>query len=257
MRYNPLFIKYSAGVFLTLRTLFFLLVSFVSLQACHPNQDEMDDGSSIKSKRNQAAGYNVQLGLEYLKQGNISRSKRKLLLAMKQNPNSPDVNAAMGYFMEKTGEIANAKRYYQKAMVMAPGRGTQLNNYGTFLCRQGQYTEAEAYFLKAVNDVQYEHTAGAFENAGLCVLAIPDDKKARGYFMKALQQDRSRKQSLYELLKIDMKLGHFDEAMILIQKYPDQVMHSRDLLALAAKVAHQVGKPELEEEYKRLEGRDI
>ena len=236
---------------MSLRIIFYLLV-FLSLQACQPSQDESDDSNLVKQKRDQAAGYNVQLGLEYLKQGNISRSKRKLLLAMKQNPNSPDVNAAMGYFMEKTGDIANAKVYYQKAMNAAPGRGTQLNNYGTFLCRQGQYAQAETFFLKAVNDVQYEHTAGAYENAGLCASAIPDDEKAAEYFMKALQQDHSRKQSIYELLKIDIKLSRFDEAMKIIQKYPEQVMHSRDLLKLAAKVAHQVGKPELEEEYKRL-----
>lgn len=244
--------EYSTGVFLTLRMFFFVLVC-LSLPACQLSRADNDDVVNLSNKnRSEAAGYNVQLGLEYLKQGNISRSKRKLLLAMQQSPNSPEVNAAMGYFMEKTNDKINAKIYYLKALSAAPGRGAQLNNYGAFLCRQGQYAQAETYFLKAVKDVQYEHTAGAYENAGLCALATSDDAKAADFFMKALQQDHSRKQSIYELLKIDIKQGRFDEAMKIIQKYPEQVLHSRDLLALAAKVAHQVGKPELEAEYNRL-----
>lgn len=204
-----------------------------------------------KKHRSDAAGYNVQLGLGYLKQGNIPRSKRKLLLALEQAPNSPEVNAAMGYFMEKTGDLDNAKTYYKKALASAPGRGTQLNNYGAFLCRQGNYAEAEQYFLKAVNDIQYEHTAGAYENAGLCAMAIPDDKKAEQFFIKALAQDPSSEQSLLELVKLEIKHDRSNDALTYLQKYPELVLRSQDLLTLAVQAAHQTGQLALEVSYRR------
>lgn len=222
------------------------------LQACQPHslaQVELDEAK--KPNPIEAAGYNIQLGLAYLKQGNIPRAKRKLLTAMKQAPNSPDANAALGYFMEKTGEFERAKSYYQKAMALAPGRGTQLNNYGTFLCRRGEYSEAENYFLKAVNDVQYEHTAGAYENAGLCSLAAQKDTKAEHFFKKALEKDPSQKQSLYELVKLEMKNHQDDVALAELKKYPEMVLQSKDLLALAVQVAHQAGQSELEANYRR------
>lgn len=230
-----------------------MLMVFFLLQACQSNEDTSDGTVALTQKKaSQAAGYNVQLGLAYLKQGDISRSKRKLLLAMAQNPRSSDVNAAMAYFMEKTGEADKAKTYYQKAMAAEPGRGRQLNNYGAFLCRQTQYAQAEVYFLKAVQDVQYENTAGAYENAGLCAMAIPDDNKAMKFFNKALEQDPSRKQSLYELTKLEMKHNELAPALLTLQKYPEAVYHSQELLALAVKLAHQLGNSALEADYNRL-----
>ena len=167
----------------------------------------------------------MQLGLAYLKQGDRPRAKRKLLTALAQAPDSPSVNAAMAYFMEKTGEINQATLYYKKAILAAPGRGAQLNNYGAFLCRRAQYREAQTYFLKAVNDAQYEYTAGAYENAGLCAAAIPDYPKAVQYFTKALEHDPSRKQSLDELVKIEIKRGHERQAQAILRQYSDNRPH--------------------------------
>jgi type IV pilus assembly protein PilF len=155
----------------------------------------------------QAASYNTQLGMAYLKQGDRPRAKRKLLTALDLAPNSADVNAAMAYYLEKTGELKEAYSYYQKALSLAPKSGAQLNNYGAFLCRLGQYKEAEAYFLKAVKDVHYVHTAEAYENAGLCAAAIPDYPKAEYYFKRALKHDPKRRQSLHELVILKQPLG--------------------------------------------------
>jgi type IV pilus assembly protein PilF len=241
------------GTFLKWRYKGFL-ICILFLQACQQNTNPPNDVSEagIKKKhRSDASSYNVQLGLAYLKQGNIPRSKRKLFLALEQSPQSPEANAAMAYFMEKTGELEHAKSYYKKAMDAAPGRGAQLNNYGAFLCRQGQYSQAEVYFLKAVNDVQYEHTAGAYENAGLCALAIPDDAKAAHYFQTALEQDPTSRQSLYELIKLQLKHGRYEDALTQLEKYPEIVLQSRDILTLAIQAAHKAGKIELEANYRR------
>ena len=228
-----------------------IVISLLSLQACQQSSDSQDDVSVKKKHRNDAAGYNVQLGLGYLKQGNIPRSKRKLLLALEQAPSSHEANAAMAYFMEKTGDVDHAKSYYQKAMASALGRGTQLNNYGAFLCRQGDYVQAEQYFLKAIKDLQYENTAGAYENAGLCAMALPDDTKAEHFFSKAVKQDPSRKQSLYELVKLEMKHNRLDDALAHLRKYPETVLRSQDILTLAVQVAHQSGQLEVEANYRR------
>ena len=132
-----------------------------------------------------AAHYNVELGLGYLKQGNTIRAKEKLLWALKQDPRSPVVQDAMGYFLETTGELKQAAIYYHRAVQLAPRSGAAQNNYGTFLCRVGRYPESIQYFLAAAQDPSYLHTALAYENAAKCALKIPDKKLAQLYFAKA------------------------------------------------------------------------
>jgi len=170
------------------------------LLGCQSNQ-----GFHAKPKAHalKTALYHTQLGLAYLSQHDRARAKHNLLKAVDEAPDSPDVLAAMGYFMEQTGEFPQAARYYKAAIRVALVRGIAWNNYGAFLCRRGQYKDAITYFMLAVHDSQYEHTSAAYENAGLCAILIPDKKKALYYFKKALQQDPSRKQSRDELTRIE------------------------------------------------------
>ena len=225
------------------------LFSLLLVQSCQHNDETKNESTGKINKLSDAASYNTQLGLAYLEQGDRSRAKRKLFLALSQAPDSPNVNASMAYFMEKSGEMEEARAYYKKAMATAPGAGAQLNNYGAFLCRQGQYTQAETYFIKAVKDHTYEHTAGAYENAGLCAMAIPDHIKAMDYFGKALEQDPSRAQSLYELVNLEVKQDHINEALSYLQKYSNLSLRDPTLLALAVDVAHKAGKIELEADF--------
>lgn len=226
------------------------MIGLLLLQSCQHNDETTEVPAEKMPKLSDAASYNAQLGLGYLKQGDRSRAKHKLLLALSQDPDAPNVNAAMAYFMENSGELDKAQDYYKKAIGASPKAGAQLNNYGAFLCRRGQYVQAEEYFLKAVKDTEYEHTAGAYENAGLCAMAIPDHVKATKYFIKALEQDPSRGQSLYELVNLEIKLGNITEALDYLQKYPNLSLHDRTLLAMAIDVAHKAGKVALEADYR-------
>ena len=210
---------------------FMPIIACLLLQSCEYNKIDSD---AIKMKSNEAALYNTKLGLTYLEQGDRARAKRKLLKALDQAPNSPEVHASMAWFMEQSGEINDAKSHYRQAMALAPGKGSQLNNYGAFLCRRGQYSEANTYFLKATKDTRYEQTASAYENAGLCAANSSDYKNAAQYFSKALERDPARKQSLYEWVMIDLKLGQKDKAIARLKKYKALTKSDPALMALAS-----------------------
>ena len=230
-----------------------LLLCFclILLQACQQKIALNTEHAIQAEKKKEAASFNTELGLTYLKQGDRPRAKRKLLTALDLAPDSAEVNVAMAYYLEKTGDIKKAHNFYLKALSLAPDSGAQLNNYGTFLCRQGQYKDAEGYFLKALKDIHYVHTAKAYENAGLCAAAIPDYTKARKYFVKALEQDPHQKQSLYELVVIEIKQNNANQALTYLQKYPELTMNDSTLLGLAARAAQRTGKVEVEAAYKK------
>jgi type IV pilus assembly protein PilF len=148
--------------------------------------------SAISKHNREAANYNAQLGLVYLKQGDIKLAKSKLLLALQQAPSEPLILDSMAYFLEITGEIQRAESYYLQAINHAPKKGAVQNNYGTFLCRHKRYQESLKHFLLAVEDSSYLNTAQAYKNAGLCALKIPNKKLAKEYLQKALTNDPRR-----------------------------------------------------------------
>ncbi|MBS0358404.1 MAG: type IV pilus biogenesis/stability protein PilW [Proteobacteria bacterium] len=157
----------------------------------------------LPEKNPTAALTNVQLGLAYLEQGNVQRSKNKLLLALEQNSRSSVAWGAMGYYLETTGHLEMAETYYKKAIQLSPKSGPALNNYGAFLCRKGDYQAAEQYFMMALKDVTYTKFAEVYENAALCALEAKEYSKAKQYFSKALIEDPNRITALMELRKIE------------------------------------------------------
>lgn len=184
--------------------LFFLIVILVNLSACQTSTKSSTPAKKDKSIK--IAEINLQLGMGYLEKGNIQRAKQKLLIALKKGPKLPEAWYSMGYYLENTGEKGKANEYYLKAIDLAPARGDTQNNYGTYLCRMGQYREAIKHFILATKDPEYLDSAGAYENAGLCALKIPNNKLAANYFKQALAQDQHRTTSIIELNKITREL---------------------------------------------------
>lgn len=168
--------------------LIYLLLIF-SLTSC---QTSPEKPSTYNPK---ASGYNVQLGLGYLAQGNRERAKQKLLAAIAQDPQSATANDALAYYFESVQDIQQAETYYQHAVQFHPNTGAPLNNYGAFLCRQARYDEANKYFMRAIADPQYINTAMAYENAGLCAIAAGNNKNATIYLKKALAHEPSLQQA--------------------------------------------------------------
>jgi type IV pilus assembly protein PilF len=190
---------------------FYLIFTLFFLVSCQQTEESTEGNNNYN--RTNAANYNTQLGLAYLK-------------------------------------------HYHKAINLSGSSGAQLNNFGTYLCRRGSYREAEKYFLKAVKDIQYEHTAGAYENAGFCVLEIPDKAKAATYFRKALEQDPDRKQSLYELLAIELEQNHLKEGINEASKYKASIENDPALLALATKLKEKAQQIDLQNTIKMNSSRE-
>jgi len=222
------------------------------LSSCQYNLDRQAQKAADKQKRDTIVSYNIQLAMGYMAQGDMPRAKRKLLIAQDRAPDSAEVKGAMAYFLEKTGDIAGARDYYRKALEGKSIQGASLNNYGAFLCRLGHYAEADSYFLKAIADKRYINSADAYENAGLCANAIPDKSKARAYFIRALEQDSRRKQSLYELVSIELENKNPESALAYLQQYQALLLTDKTLLTVALQAAHQAGEVEREQAYTHM-----
>lgn len=219
--------------------LFFLLI----LQSCYNNKLIFEKESESK-----IVLYNVQLGFAYLNNGEILRAKHKIITALQFAPNSVEANTAMAYFLEKTENQGEAEKYYRKAISLKSA-GAQFNNYGTYLCRQQKYRDAEKYFLLAVADLYYLGTAMAYENAGLCLVAV-DSIKAQKYFAKALANDPSRKKSLFSWIDLELKQNNFVKVLQILNDHQFLACTEPELVKIGMKLAQKIGDHRLAANYK-------
>ena len=203
-----------------------------------PSSQEVVTVEQQKERDNLAAGYNVSLGLGYLKDGDMNRAKQKLLNALQLSPDNAMALDAMAYYLEKTDNMKQAEDYYKKAVSKASKTdyGKAVNNYGTFLCRQSRYRESLPYFMKAVDDPNYTDIAGAYENAGLCALEIPSPEQAEIYFKKAVANDPRRVDSLFELAKISADQGDYASADRYLKLYFTKVKPDPETLKFQAEI---------------------
>ena len=198
------------------------------------------DSLQPKVDYNKAARLYIELGLAYLKDGQVGRAKVKLLRAKKLAPQLPEVYYALGFYMESVGEFDQAKQYYLTAIQRNPKDGKARNNYGTFLCRQGQYLESEKEFIAAIDDPNYTQTAEALENAGFCMKEVPDLVKAKQYFEHAVRMDPRRVNALLELSYMNYQAAEYGAASEHLSQYNLEANQTPRSLWLAIKLAQRV-----------------
>ena len=136
-----------------------------------------------------AAEISVQLGIEYLKEGELDQALNKVERAVQQDSPLPSAHSALALFKQRLGQAKEAERHFQHAIKLAPESSETQNNYSVFLFSQGQYQEAEERFLTAVKNPLYDTPELAYENAALAAKQRADFSKAEEYYRSALQID--------------------------------------------------------------------
>ncbi|HKZ74579.1 MAG TPA: tetratricopeptide repeat protein, partial [Steroidobacteraceae bacterium] len=114
----------------------------------------------------QAATYNVQLGIEYLRQGNLAIAKEKLERAVKQNPRDPNVHSALALLHERLGNRKEVDAHFRTALRLAPRNPDISNNYAVYLCKTGRHAEAVQRFEASAKNPLYRTPEAAYTNAG-------------------------------------------------------------------------------------------
>lgn len=186
----------------------------------------------------EASEINVQLGMGYLRKGDVARAQMKFQQAVAQSPTDPTALNALAYFYSHTSQREKAKHYYQLALKKNPHSGLAHNNYGVFLCQHDQQPEAIRHFIAATEDSHYLKSAEAFENAGLCAIKINQVARAWQYFQLAHQRDPQRETVLLELARLSYQSGKLSQAQRYLQAYEKIAGVNAVSSELSQRIAH-------------------
>jgi type IV pilus assembly protein PilF len=204
-----------------------------------------------QSSNDEAAGYNVQLGLGYLQKGDLSVAKEKLERAQRESPHSPKVHSALGLLYERFGDMKRADDEYREALRYGPKDPDVANNYAVFLCKSGRTEEGVKYFLEAAKNPLYRTPEAAYTNIGVCLRAAHRDDEARQNFIRALTIKPNFGEAAYQLADLEFERGHLNDARTAITHFTDSFEATPDLLLLGVRIARAMGDRVAAEHYAR------
>lgn len=188
-----------------------------------------------------AANANVQLGVGYLRQGNLAVAQQVLERAFAQNPKDPNVHTALGLLYERLAQPERADDHYGRAVKLAPQDPEVLNNYAVFLCRRGQAPRGEKMFLQAAANPLYRTPEVALTNAGVCARGAGRTAEAEQYLRRALALKPAFADALLPLAEISLAKGNAFNARAFLERLLAAAPPTAEALALGMRIETAAG----------------
>lgn len=198
--------------------------------------------SRQQSDERESARINSQMGIEYLRKGDVELARGKLEKAIDLDPNNAEAQGAIALLYADTGEIRKAEKHYEKSLSLQPDDASVLNNYGAMLCAQGKYEKADLQFRRAIQNVRYQTPEVALTNAGVCARKLPDDARAETYFREALKRNPNFADALGQMALLSADQSSYLNARGFIQRYQSlQAPMTREMLLLGIRIELALG----------------
>ena len=220
----------------TTRALAWILATGLLLGGC--TKQEVRDANYSPEK---LAAVNVQLGIGYMRDGNLDTAMNKLQKAVSIDDGYAPAHDALGVLYERLGENDKAAKHFSRAVRLDPSNSGTLNNYGQFLCQTGQPDKAQELFKKAVSNPLYSSPEVAYTNAGLCALTQKDPKAAETYFRSALLKNPKFPPPLFEMADLSYRQHNYLSARAYLQRYLGVAKPTPESLWLGIRVERQLG----------------
>lgn len=189
----------------------------------------------------EAARYNAQLGIAYLKQGKLEVARDKIERALSQNSRDAAVQTAAALLYDRLGDERRADRAYSTALRLDARNPDLQNNYAVFQCRRGEHAKGEKLFEQAAKNPLYRTPAVAYTNAGVCARSANDLARAEDYFRKALELQPMFPDALLQLADLAFARGNGLQARAFLERFFASTPATPDALALGMRVERALG----------------
>jgi type IV pilus assembly protein PilF len=231
----------------TTRASVFGLVAAVVLVGCASDSKTVVD----QSQRTQAANFNLQLGSDYFRQGNLPAAKEKLERALEQDPRNAQTHMVLGLLHQRLGENDKADTYFSRAVSLDKENSELRNSYAAFLCSIGKYERGEKLALESAADQLYRTPAASYMNAGYCARGEGDFKRAEQHFRQALKVQPNFAPAMLELAELQLKQNQPLVARAFLERYASAASPSASSLWLGVRIERALANYSLASDYAR------
>jgi type IV pilus assembly protein PilF len=201
-------------------------------------------------KMAQAAQFNAQLAVAYLKTNDVVAARTKIEKALKQNPGDPQVQSAAGLVYERLQEAAEADKHYSAALRLDPKNPDMQNNYAVFECRNGRWEKGQLLFEQAARNPAYVTPEVAYTNAGVCARGQKNLQRAEEWFRRALAIREAYPDALLQMADLSLARGNGLAARGFLQRYFATTSATPESLLLGTQIEGSLGDHASEERYR-------
>lgn len=226
-----------------------LAAAGLALAACTTTEVQQP---GAKPDLKEAASLNTQLGIDYMRSGQMELALEKLKRAVDQDPDLAVAHSTLALVYQRKGDTQLAEEHYREALDLNKNDPGTLNNFGVFLCGQGKIEDAEEAFLKAAKSTDNTVPADAWANAGVCVRR---DKKNPGrseeYFRQALALNPRHSNALAQMALVSFERKDYLRARAFLSRYEAVTKPAPEMLALGARNERLLGDLSAARSYER------
>jgi type IV pilus assembly protein PilF len=190
-----------------------------------------------------ASEANMNLGIAYLKTGNLPLAKEKLERARDQSPRNGQVRGAVALLYARLGDDARADSEFNNALKFSKNDPEQQNNYAVFLCSRGRYVDGVKHFEQAAANPLYRTPWSAYTNAGVCLRSAKQEDEAAARFTKALSLRPDYAEATYQLADLELTQHHAADAFKRVDTYLARYPANADLLFVGWRAAREQNDP--------------
>jgi type IV pilus assembly protein PilF len=183
----------------------------------------------------------MQLAIEFLREGKMTESRDAIERALSENPASADVQMTAGLIYERLNDAHKAERAYSTGYRLGKDDPNIQNNYAGYLCRSGKAPDGEKLFAQVAHSPLYRTPEVALVNAGVCVRSTGDMVDAEKYFNQALAMRPNMPEAMLQLGNIALDNGDAAQAREVVQRYLAVNVPTAEILWLGVRAERKLG----------------
>lgn len=204
-----------------------------------------------KPQPDRASDINLELGIDYLRKGNLSEAKEKIERALSQNPRNAKAHSAAGLLYSRLNEVKKAEMHFERAVSLGEDNPEILNTYAAFLCSHERYERGEKVALKAAANQLYKTPEVAYLNAGNCARNAGRLKEAEDSYRRALKVSPRFQTALFQMADLAFTQNDFLSARAFLERYTAVARTTASALWLGVRVERGLGNTRGANDYAR------
>ena len=183
---------------------------------------------------------NMNLGIEYMRQGEYENALEKLNRSILAKPDFAPSYNVLGLLYQKLGENKKAEAHFTESIRLDPTDSSAYNNYGLFLCSNERIDEAEVAFLNAANNPFYDSPEIPLTNAGICILEN-NPEAGEDYLKQALAKNADFSHALIQMADIHYNKGQYKLSHQFLERFKANASQTPRSLWLGVRVSNELG----------------
>lgn len=218
----------------------------LGLSGCMSNSTEKP---LSKPEPERAAEINLEIGMDYLRKGNLPQAKEKIDRALEQNPRNSKAQITAGMLYDRLGQLDKAESHFARGVQLDPENPEIKNTYGAYLCQRGKFDKGEKLALEAAGNPLYRTPEIGYLNAANCAREAGDMKRTEQNLRNALKVRPKFAEALFQMADLSYKKTDYMAARGFLERYLEVGRTNASSLWLGVRIERGLGNTTAAQNY--------